>query len=210
MSQPCQNLASCYANVTFPLGYTCTCTPGYSGFNCEIDERTCRPGSSCLYGGSCNETSNITDCTCPAGKIGDHCEYEYDTCSPIKCENGGICVSIYGNWSCRCVDSTIYSGTYCEVKSTSLRVKEIVSRSFASIAIGCISTVVGFVLLMDLLKYGFHIDLVAEERDYYRDREYEKRKAQRDQARRRRGLPVYGSGPTTVMRFQYIPGNELD
>lgn len=208
MSQPCQNLATCYPNITIPEGYSCACRVGYSGINCEIDIGACRADSSCLYGGTCNETSILTSCHCPPGKIGDYCQYESSACDPIRCENGGVCVSIFGNWSCRCVNPSLYSGTFCEIKSSSLQVKEIISRSFASVAIGCISTVVGFVLLMDFLKYCCHVDPVAEERDYYREREYEEKKKRREKNRRRLGLPIHHGPATTVLRFRYIPGEE--
>lgn len=41
MSQPCQNAATCFPNNTLPYGYRCNCHEGYSGYNCENDERVC-------------------------------------------------------------------------------------------------------------------------------------------------------------------------
>jgi len=199
MVQPCLNLATCYQNISLPLGYTCLCVSGYSGVNCEVDERVCRPGLTCLYGGTCNETSNDTNCVCPQGKIGDHCEYEVDLCSNISCQNSGKCVSVYGNWSCLCTNNELYSGVYCEIKSSSLIIKEMISRSFACVAIGCISTVIGFVLLMDVLKYFFNIDPVhknipsnkTKQKNYHRQ-ERQKKKINKSKQ------------PMVAVRFHYI------
>ncbi|CAF1140868.1 unnamed protein product [Adineta steineri] len=155
MTQPCLNSATCHTNASALLGYICACVTGYSGTNCEYDVPSC---SNCLNGGKCNSTANETTCTCPTGKLGGHCQYEVDICANITCQNYGVCSSSYGNWSCECINPDFYSGTYCQIKSSSLHVKEIVSRSFACVAIGCISTVIGFIILMDVLKYGFHIN----------------------------------------------------
>jgi len=50
------------------------------------------------------------------------------------------------------------------VKSSSLKQKELLSKSFAIIAIVALSCVVGFVIIMDILKYVFNIDPVDRER----------------------------------------------
>ena len=89
--------------------------------------------------------------------------HEIDICANISCKNDAQCASSYGNWSCLCTNTELYSGAYCQIKSSSLITKEIVSRSFGGVAIGCISTVVGFVIIMDVLKYGFNIDPVDNE-----------------------------------------------
>lgn len=195
MSQPCLNLARCYPNISIPLGYQCICVIGFTGIHCEVDTRSCRPSQPCLYGGSCNETLNDTNCACPAGKTGDNCQYQMDICANISCQNDGVCKSLYSNWSCLCTNSELYSGIYCEVKSTSLRIKEIYSRSLAGVAIGCISTVVGFVLIMDLLKYCCHIDPVDYELRHIRKRkEIRQRKISKSKQ------------PPVITRFEYVNG----
>jgi len=42
MSQPCLNAATCYPNNQLPLGYECQCQSGYTGENCQNDERICK------------------------------------------------------------------------------------------------------------------------------------------------------------------------
>ena len=85
-------------------------------------------------------------------------------CVNIICENNGICLSSHLSWMCRCLDETFYSGKYCQHKSTALVVKQILGRSFASIVIAAIIAVFLFVIIMDILKYGFMIDPVDRER----------------------------------------------
>jgi hypothetical protein len=71
--------------------------------------------------------------------------------------------------------------------------KEMVSRSFAGIAIGCIATVLGFVFIMDILKYFLNIDPVGGElRSVRKKRERQKRKTKTIKQ------------PGVVVRFQYI------
>ena len=166
---------------------------GFTGIHCEVDTRACRPSQPCLYGGSCNETLNDTSCACPAGKTGDNCQYQMDICANITCQNDGVCQSLYSNWSCLCTNNQLYSGIYCEVKSNSLRIKEICSRSFAGVAIGCIVTVLGFVLIMDILKYLFHVDPVH----------YELRRVRQKRAIRRRKI-VRPQQPPVITRLEYI------
>jgi hypothetical protein len=205
MAQPCLNLATCFANNSLPQGYACSCVSGFSGENCEVDNRACRPGITCLNGGTCNETSNDSTCTCPTGKTGVHCESEIDICANISCKNDAQCTSSYGNWSCLCTNTELYSGTYCQIKSSSLKTKEIVTRSFGVVAIGCISTVVGFVLLMDVLKYGFNVDPVDTELNSWvrrkeRYRQEQKRRKREEKQRKANTLQQ----PVFAIRFHYI------
>jgi hypothetical protein len=85
-------------------------------------------------------------------------------CENITCENNGICISSYLSWTCECLDSSYYSGTYCQYESSALVTKQILSKSFAIVAIISLCCVVGFVIIMDILKYVFKIDPVDRER----------------------------------------------
>jgi mannitol-specific phosphotransferase system IIBC component len=85
-------------------------------------------------------------------------------CANITCENNGICVSSYLLWSCRCLDSSLYSGTYCQDESSALATKQAISKSLGIVAIIALCCVVGFVIIMDILKYVFKIDPVDRER----------------------------------------------
>ena len=195
LSQPCLNLAKCYPNISIPIGYHCSCVMGFTGLHCEVDTRTCRPSQPCLYGGSCNETLNDTNCACPDGKIGEYCQDQMNICANISCQNDAVCRSVFSNWSCLCTNSELYSGIYCEIKSSSLRIKEICSRSFAGVAIGCISAVIGFVLIMDILKYCCHVDPVS----------YELRSVRKSRQMKRRKI-VKPKHPPVITRFEYIDG----
>jgi len=205
MMQPCLNLATCYQNTSVPLGYICLCVAGFSGVNCEVDNRFCTSDSTCLYGGSCNETLNDTGCTCPTGKIGNYCEYQVDLCANISCQNDAVCISAYGNWSCLCTNTDLYSGVYCETKASSLVIKEIISRSFGCVAIGCIVTVVSFVILLDTLKYVFNIDPV--QRDFRLIREKHRREERKRREERRKRMKMNKSKqPVVAVRFHYVHG----
>lgn len=109
-----------------------------------------------------NETSFT--CQCIQGYEGTQCQLESNMCDNITCENKGTCVSSYMTWSCECLDDLLYSGTYCQDKSSTLAVKEALSKSFAVVAIVAICCVAGFIIIMDILKYVFKIDPVDRER----------------------------------------------
>ena len=47
---PCQNGGSCTNNGRG--GYTCSCSPGYHGTNCETETNECLP-TPCQNGGTC-------------------------------------------------------------------------------------------------------------------------------------------------------------
>jgi hypothetical protein len=96
-------------------------------------------------------------------------------CLNITCQNKGHCVSSNLSWSCHCLDPFLYYGRYCEHKSTSLLTKEILSKSFASVAITAIIVVMLFVVIMDILKYGFGIDPVDRERQLMKSKQEKKR-----------------------------------
>ncbi|CAF0966026.1 unnamed protein product [Adineta steineri] len=202
MSQPCQNAATCFPNNTLPLEYFCKCAPDYTGYNCEIDENACQAGT-CWNDGTCLEgsgTSSSTNgstftCECSEGYDGVYCELKVNLCGNITCENKGECETYDMHWKCVCLDSTLYYGDYCQFKTSKLEVKEILSKSFASIAIASLIVTCGFILIMDILKYFFHIDPVEYERETYRKR--------RDQRRRARKPPKNGD-MKLALRFQYI------
>ncbi|CAF3348066.1 unnamed protein product [Rotaria socialis] len=171
ISQPCENQGICYLNETHQFRYMCRCPIGYFGDRCEHDNRICK-NNTCWHDGKCvehTETVAIDNkttfkCTCEPGYDGSYCELVDNMCINITCENNGVCFSSHLEWKCRCLDSSLYSGKYCEMKSASLKIKQALSKSFASIAIAAIITVFLFVFIMDILKYVFHIDPVDRER----------------------------------------------
>ena len=130
-------------------------------------------------------------CDCKAGYDGIRCELKENMCANITCENNGVCFSSYPTWTCVCLDSSLYSGTYCETKSTALLVRQVLSKSFASIAITAIILVFLFVITMDVLKYGFKIDPVDRERRLMKLEEEKRQKKKRKDPKARKPLQSY-------------------
>ena len=97
-------------------------------------------------------------------------------------------------WKCTCLSDTLYYGNLCQYQTNKLKVKQALTRSFASIAIIALSLTCLFIVLMDILKYGFHIDPVQRER-----RRIQKQQEQQRQRREARLHP-----PKMALRFQYV------
>ena len=76
-----------------------------------------------------------------------------------------------------------------------MKIREILSKSFASIAIAVIVTTCTLVVIMDILKYAFHIDPVEYERESYRKRREERRRARR---------PPREDHMKLALRFEYV------
>lgn len=136
--RPCKNNASC--TNTGQGSYTCTCRPGFTGKNCEIETNEC-DSNPCKNGGSCkvsgqggmedtSQRSNVFfipncpppppqdqvnnySCACPRGFYGKNCEISAMTCADGPCFNGGTCVeNAAGGYSCRCLLD--FMGSNCE------------------------------------------------------------------------------------------------
>lgn len=133
---------------------------------------------------------NDTDfhCNCTDNYHGVYCEHRStDLCQGVRCLNGGICHSSGTNYTCRCI-STAYSGRHCEHAPRMIKILRYVSRGFGYIGILSIASVMIFVLVMDLLKYGFGIDPVEHERELLRQ---EKAKRKRPQQPKVIFRPIY-------------------
>ncbi|CAF3746170.1 unnamed protein product [Adineta steineri] len=171
MSQPCLNAATCFPDLTVPVGYRCGCQTGYTGSTCENDERICKD-DTCWNNGTCIEVNSTTVnnngtnfyCNCSKSFTGVHCELKVNLCVNIKCQNHGICQTVNMSWSCICLTSLFYYGNYCEIETSALKVKQALSKSFASVAITVLVLTCSFVIIMDVLKYVFKIDPIKAER----------------------------------------------
>jgi hypothetical protein len=107
--------------------------------------------------GQCNETSNNTfTCLCETGWQDQHCQTKVNYCDHNKCLNGGVCRSILSNYTCECMNGS-YSGQHCEVEAAKTILFKAISKSFAFIAIITLTSVVLFIIAMDVLTYVFGI-----------------------------------------------------
>ncbi|XP_052804584.1 adhesion G protein-coupled receptor L4-like [Mya arenaria] len=110
VSSPCLNGAVC---VDQTGGYTCVCSSGYSGDNCQTDTDECA-SAPCQNEATCVDDINMYTCTCKAGYHGVYCEIEIYECSSNPCLNGGMCNDVTAGYSCTCMPG--YQGTHCETE----------------------------------------------------------------------------------------------
>ncbi|XP_044266425.1 basement membrane-specific heparan sulfate proteoglycan core protein isoform X19 [Tribolium madens] len=76
----CKNRGVCQEALS-PEGYSCICTPGYSGPNCEkLKGEACSPYTCGT--GRCLDNDNGFDCLCPMGRVGRRCEREISVNEP--------------------------------------------------------------------------------------------------------------------------------
>jgi hypothetical protein len=114
---------------------------------------------------------NATDfrCNCTIERTGAHCDVLIDYCENVTCLNKGICRLLPLDYECKCL-SNVFSGRHCENIARSTIVRQYVAKTFGYIAIIALSSVAGFVIIMDILKYVFGIDPVREEHELIRRR----------------------------------------
>lgn len=77
----------------------------------------------------------------------------------VTCLHNGVCRASLLNYTCECLGES-YSGRHCEVVASAIGVRKAVSRSFASVAITVLLAVALLVIMMEVLKYGFGIDII--------------------------------------------------
>ena len=155
---PCENQGTCLDNTTSVYGYSCLCKSGFNGANCQNNQQICK-SSTCWNNGTCNQTSNTTFVSlCQSDWSGEYCQNMIDHCQNITCENNGICLSVFKNYTCQCLD-TSYSGRYCEIDNTNTAVLKMISKSVAYVVIVFFISAALYIVIMDILKYYFGIDL---------------------------------------------------
>ncbi|UJR07313.1 hypothetical protein I4U23_011601 [Adineta vaga] len=164
---PCQNNGTCTTINTTSFGYTCSCPSGFNGSQCQFNNRPCT-STTCWNNGICNETSPTTfHCSCATGWEGINCETKTDYCRGVSCQNNGVCRSAYLNYTCECLGQS-YSGQFCQIASNKIKAQQGIAKSFASIAIAILICTAMFIIIMDILKYGFGLDFTGEELKNFR------------------------------------------
>jgi len=68
--------------------------------------------SPCQHGKPFYE--NHFRCQCDEGWTGDKCHLDIDECQSNKCQNGGVCTNLLGDYTCDC-SNTVYTGKYCHI-----------------------------------------------------------------------------------------------
>ncbi len=134
-----------------------------------------------------NISSSEFLCKCAEGWEGIHCETMVNYCGNITCENNGVCRPLFRDYQCEC-SSNDYSGRYCEITASTLIARKAVSKSFGYIAIICILIVIGFIVVLDALKYIFRIDPTRDELERLQRQKLSKKK----------------KTPAIPMRFKYV------
>ena len=177
--QPCFNNGTCIDTNNTKYGYICRCSSHFNGTECQLDHRLCRSDTCWNQGaifcrsnrssdselclGTCQSKANQSFlCRCTNGWEGDHCETQVNLCRNVQCSNGGVCRSLFLNYTCECLDRS-YSGRYCEITGSARILHERLSRSFAYIAIIAMFTLALLIVTLDVLKYAFGIDAAKEE-----------------------------------------------
>ena len=95
--------------------------------------------------------------------MGRHCEKKVDYCANVTCKNGGLCRGLLRDYKCECVSAS-HSGRLCETVANSLIVRKAVGTSLGYTALLSVLSLTVFIVVMDVLKYVFHIDPVGDER----------------------------------------------
>ncbi|KAH3848745.1 hypothetical protein DPMN_091125, partial [Dreissena polymorpha] len=67
---PCKNGATC---SNFQYVFSCTCLPGWKGYNCDQDINECDL-APCKNGANCTNLQNAYSCTCSPGWQGTNCD----------------------------------------------------------------------------------------------------------------------------------------
>ncbi|KAI7805359.1 putative protein eyes shut-like protein [Triplophysa rosa] len=114
--QPCANGGHCVLNNI--TGYSCVCTPGWTGPTCLVNVNECVQ-HKCLNGGTCIDEVGGYRCLCGYGYTGVHCELDIDFCFGHRCSEHAVCLGQQHNYTCHCMLG--YEGTFCELETDECR-----------------------------------------------------------------------------------------
>ncbi|XP_072041415.1 A disintegrin and metalloproteinase with thrombospondin motifs 6-like [Amphiura filiformis] len=118
-SSPCQNGGTCTSSGAG--GYSCACSPGFTGVNCLTSSTSCN-SSPCQNGGTCFPFTSGSGyfCVCPLGVTGANCQTTVviptNPCLSSPCVSGSCFQGVTGTYFCLC-DSG-YSGVNCNIPAT--------------------------------------------------------------------------------------------
>lgn len=171
---PCENGGNCTDDSTFLGPFTCQCPANTRGDVCQHNDEPCEP-DPCANGGSCIGTSKDDFyCRCHRNWTGRFCEIKVNFCPEKTCYNRGQCRPLLGYAICECLPGS-FTGDQCEITLKKVSLLRIISKSFAYVAIVALCSVALFVIVMDILKYFFGIDPVAEDREQLRQEKRRRR-----------------------------------
>ena len=103
-------MATCIDGIN---NYTCSCLPGYTGYQCEVNIDDCA-SAPCLHGGQCSDGVDEYSCNCTnTGFTGSNCEIDIDECAVSPCVNNATCKNLINDYSCMCWSG--YDGKNCSV-----------------------------------------------------------------------------------------------
>ncbi|CAF4294924.1 unnamed protein product [Rotaria magnacalcarata] len=135
------------------INYQCSCPLDISGDHCQYLKYSFH---FCTNGGTSIEVFDLNNkkskqCLCPEGFQGDFCEDNIDDCANIKCSHHGICQDDMNSYKCLCFDG--YYGNQCEERSVQIVLFEIVTKSFAFVAILLIISIACLAIASDIHTY---------------------------------------------------------
>jgi len=138
--------------------YICQCDQYKTGKACQTDLRPCS-SNPCLNNGSCSDIMNNNEtsfqCICQSNLYyGTYCENKVDVClnTTDLCIMGqGYCILNGTQPACKCLKG--YSGTKCEIQSTSLVVTKAIINSSSIVAIIVFVSFLILILFFDYTKY---------------------------------------------------------
>merc|ERR1719295_157462 len=118
---PCQHGATCVDVQEDPNNphddlYTCDCTMGYTGQNCQDKKDFCVEfNQPCRNNATCTsiDAGFTYKCTCLPGFTGKDCETNINECASRPCLHSGRCIDLVDTFRCDC-SGTGYQGDTCQ------------------------------------------------------------------------------------------------